>query len=30
MKKNLLASALVCTIILTSLQGSVIQAETTG
>ncbi|MBO3756035.1 hypothetical protein J5O02_02970 [Streptococcus suis] len=30
MKKNLLASTLVCTIILTSLQGSVIQAETTG
>ena len=30
MKKNLLASALVCTIIITSLQGSVIQAETTG
>ena len=30
MKKNLLASALVCTIVLTSLQGSVIQAETTG
>ncbi|HFU4024838.1 TPA: thioredoxin fold domain-containing protein [Streptococcus suis] len=30
MKKNLLANALVCTIILTSLQGSVIQADTTG
>ncbi|HEP1804715.1 thioredoxin fold domain-containing protein [Streptococcus suis] len=30
MKKNLLASSLVCTIVLTSLQGSVIQAETTG
>ncbi|CYU76646.1 immunity modification protein [Streptococcus suis] len=30
MKKNLLASALVCTILLTSLQVSVAQAETTG
>lgn len=30
MKKNLLASALVCTILLTSLQVSVAQAEMTG